>query len=73
MKLNDTVSMAILCSVLTRALFAASRDIAPFGTLIFVAPIAILLYAFSNDRLWRVFAASFVPRACFRRCNRNLR
>jgi apolipoprotein N-acyltransferase len=63
MKLNDTVSKAILCSVLTGALFAASRDIAPFGTLIFVAPIAILLYALSSDRLWRVFAASFVARA----------
>jgi apolipoprotein N-acyltransferase len=63
MKLNDTVLVAIICSASTGALLAASRDIAPFGPLIFVAPIAILLYAFSSDRPWRVFAASFVARA----------
>jgi hypothetical protein len=63
MKLNDTGWTAVLCSVSTGALFAASRDIAPFGPLILVAPVPILLYALASDRLWRVFAASMGARA----------
>jgi apolipoprotein N-acyltransferase len=63
MKLNDNIWTAVLCSLTTGALFAASRDIAPFGPLILVAPIPILLYALASDRLWRVFAASLGARA----------
>jgi apolipoprotein N-acyltransferase len=63
MKLNDTGWTAVLCSVSTGALFAASRDIAPFGPLILLAPVPILLYALASDRLWRVFAASMGARA----------
>jgi apolipoprotein N-acyltransferase len=63
MKLNDTPSIAVLCTVCSGVLFAASRDIAPFGPLVLIAPVPILLYACSSDRMWRVFMTAFVARA----------
>lgn len=63
MKLSDTTSVAVLCTVVTGALYAASRDIAPFGPLVLIAPIPILLYTLSAARGWRAFATAFVARA----------
>lgn len=62
MKLNDTTLIAVLCTLLTGLLHAASRDIAPFGPLVLIAPIPILLYALSASRTWRAFASAFVAR-----------
>ncbi len=62
MKLNDTTAVAVLCTASTGALYAASRDIAPFGPLVLIAPIPILLYALSAARTWRAFATAFVAR-----------
>lgn len=62
MKLNDTTLIAVLCTLLTGLLYAASRDIAPFGPLVLIAPIPILLYALSASRTWRAFASAFVAR-----------
>jgi apolipoprotein N-acyltransferase len=62
MKLNDTTAVAILCTLSSGVLYAASRDITPFGPLVLIAPIPILLYALSAVRAWRAFATAFVAR-----------
>ena len=62
LKLNDTTPIAVLCTVVTGILYAASRDIAPFGPLVLIAPIPILLYALAASRAGRAFATAFVAR-----------
>ena len=63
MKLNDKTSIAVLCTAVTGTLYAASLDIAPFGPLVLIAPIPLLLYALSTARWSRAFATAFVARA----------
>jgi apolipoprotein N-acyltransferase len=51
-----------VAALLTGVLFLASLDIGPFGPLVLIAPVAVLVYALSAPRWQSVAAAAFVAR-----------
>jgi len=58
----STSRFGVVATLLTGALFLASLDIGPFGPLVLIAPVAVLVTALSAPRWRGVAAAAFVAR-----------
>jgi apolipoprotein N-acyltransferase len=57
-----TRGFGAIAAFLSGALFLTSLDIGPVGPLVLIAPVAVLVYAFSTPRWQTVAAAAFVAR-----------
>lgn len=57
-----TMGFGAVAALLTGALFLLSLDIGPFGPLVLIAPVAVLVYALSAPRWQSVAAAAFLAR-----------
>ncbi len=63
LKFSDNSLMAFCVALLTGVLYAVSVDVGPLGPLVLIAPVPVLVYALTSNRLRRIFCVSFLARA----------
>jgi apolipoprotein N-acyltransferase len=61
-RVRDNIVTALCATLITGILYALSCDIGPLGPAVLIAPIPILVYAITSDRLAWVFASAFLAR-----------